>query len=80
KQIQHLDFTTYFRVRGGFENSERYIEFQDQLIAWTTQDVANAIRTAPEWDDMWTSNDWLDRHEDIPPPPDIDIDPPSLAE
>ncbi len=58
KSIQYADWTKYARVGDGFKKTERFVEFQDQIIEWA-EDVALAINGAPDWDADWLTDDWL---------------------
>lgn len=58
KRIQSLDCRNYFRIGDGFKTTQRFIELQDKLIAWS-EEVANAINISPEWSDLWTNIEWV---------------------
>jgi hypothetical protein len=70
KQIQWFDCAKYVRRAEVFKASQRYIEFQDRLIAWVPE-LAVAIRQAPEWRPEWLSDAWLETamsfRPDVPP-------------
>lgn len=59
KKVQYKDWKLFARLGDGFKKTERWIEFQDQISAWT-EDVARAINNAPPWSEEWLSDEWLD--------------------
>jgi hypothetical protein len=59
RNIQWIDCQRFWLVGEGFSKTERYIEFQDVLRAWSS-DVASVIYNAPEWQHYWLTYDWLD--------------------
>ncbi|KPA18267.1 hypothetical protein MHK_001503 [Candidatus Magnetomorum sp. HK-1] len=58
-KIQSKNWQNFAIVGKGFENTKRYIEFQDQLKVFAKH-VADIVRTAPEWENRWMSVEWLD--------------------
>lgn len=59
KELQILDCNDFYRVGSGVEGTELYIKFQDKLLTWI-ENVAEAIRNAPEWDRDWLEDNWLE--------------------
>lgn len=59
KAIQYADWIKYARVGDGFKKTERYVEFQDNILDWA-EDVARAVNGAPAWDAQWLTEAWLD--------------------
>ncbi len=55
-QIEH--FNDYFRIGPGFEKTIRHVDMQEKLLDWVNE-VANAHRNAPEWNDEWLHPDWF---------------------
>ena len=69
RDVTWLDCQKYWIVGDGFLKTERYVEFQDVLRAWS-EDVATAIGSAPAWDKKWLTAPWLEVSDaDIMPPP-----------
>jgi hypothetical protein len=58
-RIQSRNWQNFAIVGKGFENTRRYIEFQDQLKEFATN-VAGIITNAPQWEDRWLSSECLD--------------------
>lgn len=63
RNIQWLDCRKYWIVGDGFSKTERYVDFQDLLREWAGT-VAQAINTAPPWQECWLQDDWLDLPDD----------------
>lgn len=55
QHIVQFDCTRFARVRAGFLDSPRYLEFQDKLIEWVDA-VAQTIQQAPDWQPEWLNN------------------------
>ena len=60
KDMQWLDLKYYVRKAEVFKNSQRYIDFQDQMIE-RVPDLAVAIKGAPAWRDEWLTEAWVDK-------------------
>jgi hypothetical protein len=60
RDMHWFDCAYYVRKPEVFKNSQRYITFQDQIIAWVPE-LAAAIKAAPAWRDEWLTDEWLDR-------------------
>ncbi len=54
QRIQAKDFRAYARVGLGFQKTEKYFEFQNELFNWINQ-VAQVINQAPPWNENWIS-------------------------
>jgi hypothetical protein len=52
REIQHFDCSRFARIGDGFKQTERYVEFQDDIEEWVSQ-VALAVDSAPEWNQEW---------------------------
>ena len=63
QQIEWLDCQKYWIVGDGFIKTERYVEFQDLLRAWS-RDMARVIQGAPPWQDGWMGDDWFNVPDD----------------
>lgn len=59
KNIECFDCRKFARVGEGFTRTSRYVEFQDKLEEFV-QDVANAINNAPQWQEEWLQEEWVD--------------------
>jgi TIR domain len=59
RNIQALSCHEYHRLGKGFKNLDAYKTFQDVIIKWV-EHVAAAIDRAPEWNEAWLSDNWLD--------------------
>lgn len=59
KDLQIFDCNDFYRVGKGVENTELYLNFQNKLIVWI-EEVAKAVKNAPEWNKDWLNEDWLD--------------------
>jgi hypothetical protein len=57
--IQYFDCRNFVRPGLGFTKTERYVEFQDKMIAWI-EDVARAVYNAPAWRSEWLTSEWID--------------------
>jgi hypothetical protein len=70
RNIQWFDCRDYVRRAEVFKSSQRYLEFQDRMIAWVPQ-IAAAIRNAPQWRSDWLTDNWLNAamsfHPEAPP-------------
>lgn len=58
-KIQSLDCRNYFKTGEGFMKTTQFVELQDRLLKWSN-DVAHAVRIAPEWSSVWTEKEWIE--------------------
>ncbi|HZI19738.1 MAG TPA: toll/interleukin-1 receptor domain-containing protein [Pyrinomonadaceae bacterium] len=59
RAIQIMDWGRYARVGEGFKRTEAYVEFQEKVSDFAN-DVAQAVKNAPPWDERWQTDEWLD--------------------
>lgn len=59
KEIQALSCHDYHRTGPGFRNLEPYTRFEEAIMGWTVQ-VAHAIERAPDWNQDWLTDEWLE--------------------
>lgn len=59
KQIQYKDFRDFAIVGKGFELTELYVQFQQNIRNWSA-DVAKAIQSAPKWKNKWINDPVLE--------------------
>ena len=57
--IQSFDCKAFYFTGKGFEDSQRFLDFQIALKNYIGA-VANAVRAAPAWDSEWLNNQWLE--------------------
>lgn len=58
-KIQNRDWRNFAIVGKGFENTRRFIEFQDQLKEFADS-VAKIVINAPQWENEWISEEWIE--------------------
>jgi len=56
KDIQYLDLRDYVIDGEAFKQTTTYVEFQKKIEKWS-KDVAKAMESAPEWEEVWLQLD-----------------------
>lgn len=59
KNIQAKIFNDYFYPSEGFSKMPIYNEFFKEMREWVFE-IAETIKNAPEWNDEWLTQKWLD--------------------
>ena len=58
--MQWLNCTDFVRRADVFKASQRYLDFQDEMIKWVPK-LGAAIRSVPAWRDEWLTEAWLNK-------------------
>ena len=60
KKIKWLDCRKFLRQSKVFKFTPRFMELEDLMIEWISNDVAKAINNAPPWSEKWETKQWID--------------------
>lgn len=61
QNIQQCKWSKYVKVGKAFERSEKYLDFQDDMLMWIENDLAEVLEKAPPWREEWLASEWLDK-------------------
>lgn len=56
KNIQYFDCRDFAILGQGFEKTELYVTFQNEIRQWC-ENVAESVNNSPQWKDVWLNDD-----------------------